>query len=508
MGDSCLELNEEHLIDYETKSIPTLLKFHNSMAHHRCIVGPVGSGKTSAATWELCYYLPMYLDMEYGFKRSRWAIVRNTFQELYDTTQKTVFEWFPQIDASGPNQRNCIIRLPGDVEAELWFRSCDRAEDMRKFKSMELTGFWIDESIEVPQPVKNMLKTRFRFKWRGRICPEYWSIETTNPPEVGEPIYYNYDWKTPVPGPPSKLEPLADHEGFWQPPRENEPNLPAGYYDQMIDSFKYDPDWISMYIEGKPGVLIEGLLVYKNYVDEIHYSEEPLEWQGGPLYLGWDNSGNRPACVVGEKIGDFGLQILREFYSDKYSIQDFAKMVQVELNTLFPGHEVANNFEDPAGEQQYPSSKKPGEFTSNADLMREIGIEPLTPAEQNLTARITAVDGLLARIDGLLLDPSCIVLRAGFQGKYVFPKSAGYIQDEYSEKPVKNRWAHLQDALQYLATGLFGSLTKKLKRKIARGTLERLRAIDERRQEYDVLKRGHRRGPETYEKIDPLRRGR
>jgi len=100
---------------------------------------------------------------------------------------------------------------------------------------------------------------------------------------------------------------------------------------------------------------------------------------------------------------------------------------------------------DPAGANKF--SKAGGGFTSNAELMSEAcGIE-VEPSEQNLTARIESVDQQLKRIDGILIDPSCIRLINGFLGGYCYPEigSTGV----YGDKPIKNRFSHPQDALQY-----------------------------------------------------------
>ena len=152
------------------KAIPTLAKFHSCEAPMRCIVGPVGSGKTTAASWELCYYLPKHVFNTYGIKKTRWVVLRNTYPELIDTTQKTLFYWFDW----GKYQKQAKVYTLEyqDFELEILFRSCDNPDDVAKFKSLELTGYWIDESIEVGQNVKLMLKNRIGrllARWRPPI---------------------------------------------------------------------------------------------------------------------------------------------------------------------------------------------------------------------------------------------------------------------------------------------------------------------------------------------------
>lgn len=180
------------------RPLPTIERFHRSPAQIRCIVGPVGSGKTSGATWEICNYLPEFLFKQYQIIGTRWVVVRNSYRELQDTTMRTVFDWFSWGDHK--KQENIYtLQYPDGFSAELLFRSCDNPDDIKKFKSLEVTGYWIDESIEVPGEVKRMLKNRI-----GRYpqkCPVRFGIETTNPPDFEHPTYSEFAWDTPPPGP-------------------------------------------------------------------------------------------------------------------------------------------------------------------------------------------------------------------------------------------------------------------------------------------------------------------
>jgi hypothetical protein len=440
--------------------LPTIKLFHQSNAEIRCIVGPVGSGKTTAAAMEVMHLLPQFLEAQYTIKRTRWVVVRNTYVELMDTTKRTIMEW----EGGGGTWRNNgkdLLLHKDDRQIELLLRSCDRPEDLKKFKSLEVTGYWNDESIEVPQDIKNMLKSRIgRFPAR---CPERYGIETTNPPDVEDPTYWQFKWQTPPPGPLPTQPPLASHAGFWQPPYENIKNLPHGYYEALKSDYVNNPDWLDMYILGKPGMLIRGKLVYHNFNREAHLATEPLAWvgasvepgqrmpDGATLYLGWDNSGNTPACVVTQIPSAWRLQVLAEFHSEKMNIVDFARYVMAELNVRYPGCQTVS-WGDPAGEQLF--SRKEGGFTSNARLMREGAGVVVRPADNNFQARIEAVEYLLARRDGLLIDPSCRQLINGFLGGYVYPENRA-IQGEYLPNVLKNKFSHLQDAIQYLAVKQF-----------------------------------------------------
>lgn len=366
-----------------------------------------------------------------------------------DTTYKTLTEWFPNGRAIAKDNAY-IVRYPKEgIEIELLFRSCDRLKDVKKFKSLDITGYWIDESIEVADEVKRMLKNRI-----GRYpkkSPVRFGIETTNPPDVEHSTYTQFAWETPPPGPVSDEKPLANHVGFWQPPYENEENLRPGYYDDLRRDYAHDLDWISMYIDGKPGVLIQGKPVYNNFDRAHHVAAEPVEWSGGPLYVGWDNSGNTPAAVVIQIPSPLCVHVLREYHTEKMGIVDFANWVMSENNLLFPGA-IYTHYADPAGESRF--SKAGGGFTSNAELMRrECGIDVL-PSEQNFTARVQAVEQQLKRLHGMLIDPSCTRLINGFVGGYCY-KEVCSTPGVFSENVLKNKYSHVQDALQYVLTKIF-----------------------------------------------------
>lgn len=480
--------------DRPYRILPTMQRFHEDNGEIRCIVGPVGSGKTSAATIEVCYLIPPYLLKQYNIKRTRGVVIRNTYVELMDTTKRTIEEWCP--DGTWSNAgKDLLLKRPDGTEIEVLLRSCDRPQDLKKFKSLEVTWYWIDESIEVPMEIKNMLKNRI-----GRFppkCPERYGIETTNPPDVEDLTYNIFAWDTPPPGPLPDGEPLVSHHGFWQPPGENRVNLRDGYYDTLRRDYAATPDWIDMYIDAKPGVLIRGKLVYHNFDRDAHVAKEPLVWVGeyvpeggrlpdsAQLIVGWDNSGNTPAAIVAQIPSAFHLQILKEFHTEKMNIVDFANYVMGELRHHYPGCHCVH-WGDPAGENTF--SRREGGFTSNAQLMREGSGVDVWASDNNFQARIESVEYLLARRGGLLIDPGCRRLVNGFLGAYCYPENKA-VMGEYLPNVLKNKFAHVQDALQYLCVKSFGYEDR---RDIGQPSKIRKYRQDEQAREYDPRKWGER----------------
>ena len=132
---------------------PVVGRFHRSGAFIRGLMGPVGSSKSSACCVEM--FRRACAQAAYnGVRRTRWAAVRNTYGELETTTIKTFREWFPfaEFKTGSPITATMSVPLPDGtrVEAEFWFFPLDRPEEIRKLRSLEITGAWVNEASEVP----------------------------------------------------------------------------------------------------------------------------------------------------------------------------------------------------------------------------------------------------------------------------------------------------------------------------------------------------------------------
>ena len=84
------------------------------------------------------------------------------------------------------------------------------------------------------------------------------------------------------------------------------------------------------------------------------------------------------------------------------------------------------------------------------------------PAPSNaLSLRLEAVRQPMARLidgrPGLLVSPTCKVLRRGFNSAYKFKRVfVGGSVVRYMDQPEKNEASHVQDALQYAMLGAGG----------------------------------------------------
>ena len=93
-------------------------------------------------------------------------------------------------------------------------------------------------------------------------------------------------------------------------------------------------------------------------------------------------------------------------------------------------------------------------------LQEACGIKMLA-SDNNLDHRLNAVDQMLSRRDGILVDPMCIRLLNGFFGGYVYEENIRMGFNEFKPLPKKNKFSHVMDALQYVVVKLFSPLARK-----------------------------------------------
>ena len=155
MGEQATGTVMEPTIRYE--AVPTISKMMQSDALVRAVMGPRGSGKSTGMSMEIMRR--GLQQKKWGGKRkTRFAVIRNTYKELKDTTLKTWLEWFPEDQFGEFNNTEMVHRVyKNDMEMEVLFRALDKPGDIKKLLSLELTGAWINEAREVPRSLINGL---------------------------------------------------------------------------------------------------------------------------------------------------------------------------------------------------------------------------------------------------------------------------------------------------------------------------------------------------------------
>jgi hypothetical protein len=456
----------------------TLRQFMISEKFFRGVRGPIGSGKSVACCAEVMHRAIQQKPGPDGIRRTRWAVVRNTNPQLKTTTIKTWLQWFPEniwgkFNWSVPYTHRIII---GDLDIEVIFLALDRPEDVNKLLSLELTGGWINEAREVPKAIVDALTSRVRrfpsMKDGGPTWSGVWA--DTNAPEddhwwpimAGESPIPDYmsreeaitlikpeNWEFFVQ--PQAMNEVRDGEGMVKgyrlnPLRENAKNVDIQYYTDLITG--KSRQWVEVYVLNRLGHTADGKPVYPQYVDEKHIARESLRSNPLlPLYVGID-FGLTPAAVIGQRLPSGRWVILKEIVAGDMGIARFAPILHVELQRLLPGHKEIKIYGDPAGDIRAQTDER-----TPYDVLRTAGIMAYPTSSNDPALRIDAVEACLTRfIDGqpgLLLDPDCKILRKGFRGGYHYKRMQVSGEARYDDKPNKNKFSHVHDALQYMLLG-------------------------------------------------------
>jgi hypothetical protein len=454
----------------------TLKKFMKSNDFFRGLRGPVGSGKSVACCIEIFRRSLLQQKNAEGKRKSRWAVIRNTNPQLRTTTIKTWLDWFPE-DTWGnfawsvPYTHRILV---GELDIEVIFLALDRPEDVKKLLSLELTGVWVNEAREIPKSIIDACTMRVgRFpSMREGGASWYGVIADTNAPEEDHwwPIMAA---DVPVPDHISRDEALMlikpDNWSFYtQPPAllenkgkdgfitgyednkksENKKNLTEKYYENIIRG--KTKGWIDVYVLNKLGSIEEGKPVYHSFKEELHITKNKIDLiPGQPIWIGVD-FGLTPAAVFGQRTTTGKWNIINELVCFEMGVIRFSELLRGEIAKLYKGYEVMI-YGDPAGDFRSQTDER-----TPFQIMRNCGLKAIPAPSNDVALRIEAVDSTLSRLvdgsPGFNMSTDCINLKKGFNGGYHY-RRLQVSGDRYDEKPLKNRYSHVHDALQYLMMG-------------------------------------------------------
>lgn len=450
---------------------PTGKLFHDSDGFVDLVIGPYGSGKTTMCLQRIvasACNMPVWSN---GRRRARWAAVRNTSGELVSTTLQSWLTWFGDLGDIRKRQKPLLTYEHifndgnGMVELDIIFIALDRPDDVRKIKSLELTGVYLNELSELPQNVLSHFKGRVNGRYPSRsFCAEpYWSgiIADTNPPDEDHWIFRDFEInRTPsynVFHQPSGLissdlgEFMRDMDGNYvaNPGADNAQHLSPDYYPKLAE--KQSEGFIKVYCGGKYGLVESGKRVYPEFNYDIHSVPHIEAIQGDPLYLGFD-FGLTPACVVVQLTARGQVRVLREYVAEDIGIKTFAQNIVIpRLAIDFPYCKASEWAEGD------PSGAKGDEIMEELSCIGELtalGLPTRAATTNDPDVRINSVRYFLNQmIDGspafLISREGCPVLVKGFMSGYHYKRMQIGGDDRYQDKPNKNKYSHPHDALQY-----------------------------------------------------------
>jgi hypothetical protein len=465
------------MIDFKYKPDGDVLKaFMKDDTFFRGVRGPVGSGKSVGCCVEVFRRALGQDKDKNGIRKSRWAIIRNTNPQLRTTTIKTWLDWFPENDWgkftwSVPYTHHI---KKGDMDLEVIFLALDRPEDVKKLLSLELTGIWINEAREIPKSIVDACTMRVgRFPsmrdggptWTGVICdtnaPEedhWWPIMSG---EVPVPDHIPRDQAKMLVKPsnwsfftqPNGMIEMHDEDGEVSdykpnPNAENTKNMMKSYYPNLIQG--KTKSWIDVYVMNRLGSIQDGKPIYPMFVADTHVAKEEIPVAAGaPLYIGLD-FGLTPAATIGQKVrGRWFVQ--SEIVAFDMGIVRFAEVLREEIATRFSMCGDVLIYGDPSGDFRAQTDE-----STPFHILRGAGLRAFPAPSNSVDLRLEAVAAPLNKmVEGkpaFLVDRRCPQLIKGFEGGYQYRRME-VSGERYADKPDKNMYSHVHDALQYMMLG-------------------------------------------------------
>lgn len=447
---------------------PTCARFMKSDAFGRLIAGPVGSGKTTACLFELFRRACEQAPAPDGRRYTRFAIVRQTLKQLKDTVLKDITSWLQGI-ASYKVSDNTVYITVGDVRSEWLLIPLEDQEDQRRLLSMQLTGAWMSECIEMDVGIISPLAGRCgRYPSAAQGgCTWHGIIADTNMPSMGSPWHGFMDVSTPPDWQifiqPSGMSGRAENlEWLLQSPATlalpvNDPIRRAQgrkYYERFVRS--NSPDWCRRYVYAEYGDDPSGTAVFRESFKQSFHVVDDLEPVGTfPLLVGLD-FGRDPCSVVTQLDHRGRLLILEEIMAEDIGLElQIQRAIKPALfQERYLGKPVVI-VGDPAGNQRSTLYEE-----TSFDLIKREGFKAYPAPTNDIDARIRAVESyLLSQRDGgpamLIHRDRCPTLIRALAGGYRFAKSR---DGRRKPNPDKNEYSHIADALQYAAVAAHGGL--------------------------------------------------
>lgn len=446
---------------------PTPSRFHLDDSFYRCMRGPVRSGKSTSMCIEIMNRASKQKPSAFGFRRTRWAVIRNTYRELEDTTLRTWLMWFPET-VFGPFNRRTMTHMVrfNDIQCEVIFRALDRPDDITKLLSLELTGAWVNEAREVPKAIIDVLGDRVEqyppkmnegCTWGGVIMDtnspdedHWWFDLEASPPQIRLDSGKKVGWKFFV-QPGALLE--INGKFVPNPKAENIRNLNGGhnYYMKRLAGKK--DSYVRVYYCNQFGFVDEGKRVHPEYSDSTHCSPSPLVPDPRhPVVIGLD-FGLTPAAAFFSRRPNGQWWLFHEIATKDVGIKKFGELLLMPYilsNLLDFNIEVYGDTYGNVGSQN--------DKTTPQQILETMGLSISMPEmESGPNIRKESLSAPLARMidgePGLLVDPSCTVIRKGLSSKYVYKRIQVVGDEKYHDKPDKNFWSHVCEAAQHAMVG-------------------------------------------------------
>jgi hypothetical protein len=442
---------------------PTVEKFMFDDHLVRVIVGPIGSGKSFGCIMELLRRATLQAPAPDGVRYTRFALVRNTLQQLRQTVLNDVQQYLGDMVRYFVTDSTIQLRinLPDGtrVKSDWCLIPLDTKEDQRRLLSTQLTGAWVNECREVPfDIVSGVLERLGRYPSKLNGGATWFGLIADSNPWDTDSDYH----KALVLEPNPKWKLFHQPSGIG-PDAENLENLPAGYYENAASGASEER--IATQIRSEFGASNAGQAVFRS---TFHTPTHARDFTAGinphrPLMVGLD-LGRTPTALI-TQVDAFGrLLCFREICTEDMGLHKMLDeaLMPVLMAPPFYGKRVFI-VADPAGNQKSQLTEQ-----TAFDVLKEHGFLAYPASTNDPDQRIRAVEKLLRTTimgePGIQIDRAgCPTLIHALGNKYRYRKKKdGQLED----RPEKlHPWSDIADALQYAAIGAQAGIVGRVLRR-------------------------------------------
>jgi hypothetical protein len=464
---------------------PTIERFMLSDAFVRFILGPVGSGKTTGVMFEVFRRCCEQAPGPDGIRRTRWVIVRNTLSQMKQTILKDVETWFGRFAYFKASENVIQIRID-DVWSDWYLIPLDDPANQQRLLSLQLTGAWINEFIEIDTELVPAIAGRCgRYPSAAQGGASWFGIVgDSNMPNAGSRWHEQLDIDVPegweVFVQPGGLAPGAENLNYLTQsaatlklPFDHPERLDAGrqYYRRLADQ---SPGWVKRYVHAQYGDDPDGTAVFReSFNRDFHVSRERIvPSQGLPLIIGQD-FGRSPCALICQESHRGQLLVLEEVVAENMGLAlhvEQGLVPALNREEQYRGKRVVV-VGDPAGVAANALTEE-----SCFDFLQRMGFDAYPAPTNDVEPRLQAVEALLSRNVGgkprILIDGTrCPRLVQALHTKYLYARRKDGETRSYPEK--KHPWSDLADALQYVALCVQGGYQDVIRRDMERRNLRR-----------------------------------
>ena len=452
------------------------------------IQGPVGSGKTTTVLKSrLRRAMAMPRSVIDGVRYYKLLVIRSTYRQLWSTTIPDFLTVYPahRGNWSGGKGGPATFQMQFDdglglihFTAEFMAFGDDIQGSMRGYQA---TDIWLHEMDTNPiEVVLNAIgrinrypaKTHFagyapELRDYGQIVgdfnapePDSWVCDLFHDEAKRDAVLKQLNAALPEGTKPIEIT-FYRQPGFGEAGCENLQNVGPGYYPTQIATMQLlgRGDQIDRMVYNKIVHMRAGDPVFRREFNRsIHVARATIPpIPGVPLRIGLDQ-GFKGAAVVAQYLSPRRWRILGELHlpAERLLARVFGDKLRDLIEERWPGWHVEAAWADMAGEHGSSLGAEENE-TWNRLVGRAAGfnVRPQRLGTNRINPRLEAVRAALeaplhAGEPGILIDPSCKFLIAGFEARYIWTDEINASGDKRKVPDKSLTEANVMDALQYL----------------------------------------------------------